>query len=57
VLSETADVAYKVSSYYDPSAERGIAWDDPTIGIAWPTTEPVLSERDLQNPRLADVTD
>jgi dTDP-4-dehydrorhamnose 3,5-epimerase len=55
VLSEIADVCYKVSAYYDPSAERGIAWDDPAIGITWPTSGPVLSERDLRNPRLADA--
>jgi dTDP-4-dehydrorhamnose 3,5-epimerase len=55
VLSDVADVWYKVSAYYDPSAERGIAWDDPAIGITWPTSGPVLSERDLRNPRLADA--
>lgn len=55
VLSEIADVCYKVSSFYDPSAERGIAWNDPVLAISWPTAEPLLSNRDLQNPRLADA--
>jgi dTDP-4-dehydrorhamnose 3,5-epimerase len=57
VLSETADVAYKLSSYYDPATESGIAWDDPEIGIEWPISDPVLSERDRSAPRLAEVAD
>ena len=36
VLSETADVLYKQTAYYDPAVERGIAWDNPEIGIEWP---------------------
>jgi dTDP-4-dehydrorhamnose 3,5-epimerase len=55
VLSDTADVLYRVSSYYDPELESGIAWDDPEIGIRWPISHPVLSERDRNAPRLADV--
>jgi dTDP-4-dehydrorhamnose 3,5-epimerase len=55
VLSETADVAYKLSSFYDPATEAGIAWDDPEIGIEWPLPDPVLSERDRTAPRLAEV--
>ncbi|GAC1549191.1 MAG: dTDP-4-dehydrorhamnose 3,5-epimerase [Herpetosiphon sp.] len=52
VLSEVADLAYKCSSYYSPADERGLAWDDPQVGIAWPVREPLLSERDQRNPRL-----
>jgi dTDP-4-dehydrorhamnose 3,5-epimerase len=56
VLSEVADVAYKCSSYYDPATEAGIAYDDPDVGIAWPSgIEPLVSERDATAPRLADV--
>lgn len=55
VLSETADLAYKCSSYYDPAAERGIAWNDPDIGIAWPITAPILSERDQHQPLLREA--
>jgi dTDP-4-dehydrorhamnose 3,5-epimerase len=55
VVSETADFLYKVTSYYDPSAERGIAWDDPALGIEWPVEAPILSDRDRQHPRLADA--
>ena len=46
VISETADVIYKVSSYYDPEAERGLAYDDPDLAIDWPVTSPLVSERD-----------
>jgi dTDP-4-dehydrorhamnose 3,5-epimerase len=55
VTSEEADVAYKVSSYYDQPTERGIAWDDPDIGIPWPAKEALVSDRDRTNPRLADI--
>ena len=55
VLSDSADVTYKLSSYYDPATEAGIAWDDPDVGIEWPVSEPVLSERDQGAPRLAEV--
>ena len=57
VLSESADVTYKLSSYYDSDTEAGIAWDDPDVGIEWPVSEPVLSERDRGAPRLAEVAD
>jgi dTDP-4-dehydrorhamnose 3,5-epimerase len=52
VLSDEADVIYRVSSYYDPELESGIVWDDPEIGIHWPISDPVLSERDRTAPRL-----
>lgn len=55
VLSDEADVAYKLSSLYDPETEAGIAWDDPEVGVDWPIAEPQLSERDRNAPRLADV--
>jgi dTDP-4-dehydrorhamnose 3,5-epimerase len=57
VLSEIADVAYQVSSYYDPATEAGIAWDDPEVGVEWQVSEPLLSERDKQAPKLAEVRD
>jgi dTDP-4-dehydrorhamnose 3,5-epimerase len=57
VLSETADVAYKLSSLYDPDTEAGIAWDDPVVGVEWPIAEPQLSERDRNAPRLAEIAD
>ena len=55
VVSEAADVIYKVSSYYAPDRERGLAWNDSAIAIKWPIPDPVLSDRDRQNPRLRDI--
>ena len=57
VLSEVADVHYKLSSYYDPETEAGIAWDDPEVGVEWPLAEPQVSERDAGAPKLAEVGD
>jgi dTDP-4-dehydrorhamnose 3,5-epimerase len=56
VVSDVADVLYRVSTYYDPDLERGVAWDDPDLGIEWPVREPLLSERDRSNPRLRDLS-
>jgi dTDP-4-dehydrorhamnose 3,5-epimerase len=55
VTSEVADVIYRCSAYYDPGLERGIAYDDPDLGIDWPDLERVVSERDAQAPRLAQI--
>jgi dTDP-4-dehydrorhamnose 3,5-epimerase len=55
VVSEVAQVEYKCTDVYDAASEIGIAWDDPAIGIEWPVSNPVLSDRDKRHPRLADV--
>jgi dTDP-4-dehydrorhamnose 3,5-epimerase len=56
VLSDVADVTYKCSTYYDGAVERGFHPADPDVGIAWPDDiEPMLSERDMQAPRLAQI--
>jgi dTDP-4-dehydrorhamnose 3,5-epimerase len=55
VLSETAQVEYKVTDYYNPKDELGLAWNDPEIGIEWPIASPILSEKDAANPRLASI--
>lgn len=55
VLSDSAEIAYKISTFYAPQDERGIAWDDPEIGIDWPVTDPIVSERDQHNPQLAET--
>ncbi|MCW2993272.1 MAG: dTDP-4-dehydrorhamnose 3,5-epimerase [Conexibacter sp.] len=58
VLSDVADVVYKVSSYYDPAVEQGFKWDDPEVGIAWPAdVEPVFSQRDADAPLLSEIED
>ncbi len=54
VLGEdAADVSYKVSGAYNPAGEGGIRYDDPDLAIAWPTNNPVLSERDKSLPSFA----
>lgn len=57
VLSEEADVIYKLTSYYDPETEAGIRWDDPDVGIEWPAMARLVSERDEAAPTLAEVGD
>ena len=57
VTSEVADVIYKCSSYYDPELERGIAYDDPDLGIEWPDLDLIVSERDRSAPRLAEIAE
>lgn len=54
VLSEWAEVLYKVSSAYDPTTECSIRWDDAELGVKWPILAPLLSERDQQASSFAD---
>lgn len=46
---------YLVDAYHTGDDENGLAWDDPALGIAWPTDEPILSDRDRSNPPLREV--
>ena len=55
VLSEIADVTYKVSREYSPEYERGIFWNDPVVNVKWPISEPIMIEKDLTNPLLKDA--
>ena len=57
VLSEIADVMYKQSNYYADDTERGIAYNDPEVGIAWPLPSEELapSARDASAPRLSEI--
>jgi dTDP-4-dehydrorhamnose 3,5-epimerase len=54
VLSEEAVVQYKCNNYYSPENERGIAFDDPELGIDWqvPTDKIILSDKDRKYPKL-----
>lgn len=54
VLSGVAEVEYKCTDLYEPGAEIGIAWDDPSLAIPWPVEKPLLSDRDRGHPPLAD---
>ncbi|WP_271755180.1 dTDP-4-dehydrorhamnose 3,5-epimerase [Cohnella sp. JJ-181] len=49
------EVLYKVDELYSPDYDRGIAWDDPSLGIDWPTFKPVLSDKDSRHPVLAQA--
>lgn len=56
VLSETAEFLYKCDGLYRHGDEYGIAWDDPSLGIAWPAAGcPLLSDKDRALPRLQDA--
>jgi len=55
-LSESADVAYKVTDFYAPRHERTLLWNDPDIGIHWPLKgQPILSDKDLAGLRWKEV--
>jgi dTDP-4-dehydrorhamnose 3,5-epimerase len=49
-LQDETEVFYLVSEAYRPDHERGVRWNDPTFGIRWPCSEPILSARDGQHP-------
>ncbi len=56
-LEPDTEVVYKVTAYYAPAHDHGVAWDDPALGIAWPVApdEALLSDKDARQPRLADL--
>jgi dTDP-4-dehydrorhamnose 3,5-epimerase len=56
-LEPDTEVIYKVTNYFDPVADRGLAWNDPTLAIRWPTDTQaaVLSEKDRRHPNLSDL--
>jgi len=56
VLSETALVYYKCSDYYYPEGERGLFWNDPDLHINWKITDPVVSEKDQNQPKLKEIS-
>lgn len=53
-LTEASEVLYKVDNYYHPESECGLLWNDAAIGIAWPVSDPVLSEKDMRNMSLSE---
>jgi len=57
VLSETAGIIYKCTKPYAPGDEYGILFSDPTIDIVWPIETPILSEKDLKNPALSEISE
>ncbi len=53
-LTDDVEFMYKADNFYNPDAERSIIWNDPDIGINWGVTDPILSAKDEQAPRLID---
>ena len=53
-LTDDVEVQYKVDAVYAPECDRSIRFDDPEIGVEWGIADPVLSEKDLKAPLLAD---
>lgn len=56
-LEAGCDVLYKVSDYYAPALDRGLAWDDPALAIAWPVdpAAAILSDKDRRHPMLKNL--
>ncbi len=57
VISEHAAFLYKVTDFYSPKDERGIIWNDPALGIAWPVSAPILSAKDQAYGTMAQIDD
>ena len=55
VVSDQAEVLYKLSSFYDPQTEHTLKWDDPDLAIEWPVTDPIVSERDSGGESFAEL--
>jgi len=54
-LVPNTQVLYKVDEYYSPENDRGILWNDPALGIDWPVSAPILSDKDQRLPLLKDA--
>ncbi len=52
---EAVDYIYLVDKYYDGSDTRAIAWDDKDLNISWPIPDPIISDRDKNNPKLREL--
>ena len=56
-LEADCEIVYKVTDYYSPECDKGLAWDDPALGIAWPVEagSAILSDKDRRQPKLAEL--
>ncbi len=57
-LDPSTEVIYKVSNYFSPEHDKGLFWNDPTLGISWPISdgEAIVSDKDQNHPRFAEIT-
>lgn len=55
VLSDIADFEYKCTNYYDPKSEKCLLWNDPTVNIDWPITNPILSDKDRRGKTFMEL--
>jgi dTDP-4-dehydrorhamnose 3,5-epimerase len=55
VLSDVAEVIYKVDNFYNREYDSGVIWNDPELGIEWPVANPILSEKDRKLQRFAEL--
>ena len=54
-LEDDSEVSYQISAFYEPSAARGVRWNDPAFGIAWPIADPILHPRDAAYPDFTEA--
>ncbi len=54
-LEDDTVFTYKVTNVYDKASDRGVCWNDPDLGIAWPASEALVSEKDAALPLLKDI--
>ncbi|USK68330.1 dTDP-4-dehydrorhamnose 3,5-epimerase [Peribacillus asahii] len=54
-LVDNTEVQYKVDELYSSPHDRGIIWNDPSVGVEWPVNNPLLSEKDKQHPTLENA--
>lgn len=57
VVSEYATFSYQCTDLYNAQADGGVRWNDPAIGVDWPISEPLLSDKDTKAPLLADIAE
>jgi dTDP-4-dehydrorhamnose 3,5-epimerase len=55
MLEDNTLFAYKATNFYAPDFDRGIIWNDPDVGVAWPIKNPTLSEKDTVLPLFKDM--
>ena len=54
-LENNTEVQYKCEAYHNPAEDKAILWNDPRIGIPWPVSSPILSERDKVAPMVTEI--